>query len=100
MESAGPATTSLAEALFGKARQEEVWTEIRFDSPPSYLDLRRGEVVLEALVSTGSGQVSSCSNVSPLDPKPLCLPAQIPPGYNMLVPAKLLARVIDPSTAE
>lgn len=45
-------SSSLAEVLFGKSssRPDEVWQEVRFDSPISYLECRRGEEVLEALV--------------------------------------------------
>jgi hypothetical protein len=52
METASSASNSLAEALFGKTtRTDEVWSEVRFDSPASYLECLRGEVVLEMLVS-------------------------------------------------
>lgn len=52
METVGSAGSSLAEALFGKSssRADEVWTEVRFDSPAAYLECRRGELVLECLV--------------------------------------------------
>lgn len=53
METATSAGSSLAEALFGKStRADEVWQEVRFDSPLQYLECRRGEVVLESLVRT------------------------------------------------
>jgi hypothetical protein len=53
METATSAGSSLAEAFgFGKAtRADEVWQEVRFDSPAAYLECRRGELVLETLVS-------------------------------------------------
>jgi hypothetical protein len=52
METATSASSSLAEALFGKTnRTDEVWSEVRFDSPANYLECRRGETVLEMLVS-------------------------------------------------
>jgi hypothetical protein len=54
MESMGSGAASLlAEALFGSGggKADAVWQEIRFDSPLAYLSLRRGEVVLEMLVS-------------------------------------------------
>jgi hypothetical protein len=53
METATSAGSSLAEAFgFGKGtRADEVWQEVRFDSPAAYLECRRGEVVLETLVS-------------------------------------------------
>lgn len=54
MELASTTSSSLAEALFGKSSRSagaEVWQEVRFDSPPAYLECRRGEVVLESLVS-------------------------------------------------
>jgi len=51
METASSAGSSLAEALFGKSsRADEVWQEVRFDSPNAFLEARRGEVTLEALV--------------------------------------------------
>lgn len=50
METASSAGSSLAEALFGKSsRADEVWQEVRFDSPNAFLEARRGEVTLEAL---------------------------------------------------
>ncbi len=54
MELASTTSSSLAEALFGKSSRsaDAVWQEVRFDSAPSYLECRRGEVVLELLVST------------------------------------------------
>ena len=73
METATSAGSSLAEALFGKStRSDEVWQEVRFDSAAAYLELRRGEVVLEAMVSRTCEEgfpTATCSNTK----QQLCL---------------------------
>lgn len=53
METATSAGSSLAEAFgFSKAtKADEVWQEVRFDLPAVYLECRKGELVLETLVS-------------------------------------------------